>query len=108
MDLAGLYESAENYPTSLSHYKMAGEYGKIDAIRVEAELTFQKGDITGAAKLQSTYLSMAKEPDFEGWTFMGDLQKMLGNSSAAEIAYNKALEELKLQMISPPTVAGVQ
>ncbi|MDB4617472.1 hypothetical protein OAE25_02305 [Verrucomicrobiales bacterium] len=40
------------------------------------------------------------EPDFEGWTFMGDIHRMLGNTTMAGASYKRALEYLKTSLTS--------
>lgn len=105
-DLASLYEETGDTTTALAHYREA-EGGEASAARLEAEMAFARGDIDGALKRHRRFLDLLTEPDYEAWTFYGDLQRAAGHTGEAEEAYRTALEQLKLQISSqPPAVTA--
>jgi tetratricopeptide (TPR) repeat protein len=104
LDLASLHEETGDIEGALSQYRLAPG-AEVEVARIEAELSFLRGDIEGAARLQARYLELTEEPDFEGWTFMGDLQRALGKTAEADASYQKALEHLKIQLAKEPAPA---
>lgn len=101
LDLASLYEETGDTATALAHYRET-EGGEASAARLEAEIAFARGDIDGALRRHRQFLDLLTEPDYEAWTFYGDLQRAAGHSSEAEEAYRTALEQLKLQISAQP------
>lgn len=102
IDLANLHEELGDVEGALAQYRLAGE-ADVEIARIEAEQRHHRGDHAGAAEAQARYLSLLREPDAEGWTFLGDLYHLLNRAPEAEAAYQKALEHLKLQLAREPS-----
>lgn len=100
-DLASLYEETGNVTAALAQYQQA-EGGEADTARIEAEMAFGRGDVAGALARQKQFLDLLTEPDYEAWTFYGDLFRAAGRTPEAENAYRTALEHLKQQIAEKP------
>lgn len=100
-DLGQMFEDAGAPEKALEQYR-AAEDSEIDIARLEAEISYSRGDLNSALKQQIRYLAMVQEPEPDGWTFLGDLHRALGHDSDAEVAYRTALEHLKKQIVSEP------
>ncbi|MCB1229630.1 MAG: tetratricopeptide repeat protein [Verrucomicrobiae bacterium] len=100
-DLASLYEETGNVDAALAQYRQA-EGGESDVARIEAEIAFMRGDVNGALARQKRFLDLLSEPDYEAWTFYGDLFRAAGRTDEAEAAYRTALEHLKQQIAAKP------
>ncbi|MBL9151235.1 MAG: tetratricopeptide repeat protein [Verrucomicrobiales bacterium] len=97
LDLASLHEETGDIEGALANYRLA-EGAEADIARIEASIAHLRGDIDSAIRLQARYLDLATDADFEGWTFLGDLYRTQGKSAEADAAYQKALEDLKIQL----------
>ncbi len=70
-----------------------------------ATARFKRGDFVGAERFQKKHLTALQVPDPQGWMFMGDIYKMLGQESDAAAAYAKSLSlmEQKLDSAAEPS-----
>ena len=97
LDLAALYEETGDLDRAIDLYAKA-EGGETDAVRLQAERAYLSGNIQEAWGLQKRYIDSTEIPDYEAWTVMGDLHRAIGRTEEAEVAYQNALEQLKIQL----------
>ena len=112
LDLAAINEEAGELDRAIELFGST-KGGEGDAVRLRAERAYLSGNIQEAWSLQKQYIDATETPDYEAWTVMGDLHRAIGRTTDAEVAYQNALDQLKVQLqeslpfTSGATTAGI-